>query len=351
VAISTGVREDALRTQVLAIGRRWVGSQRELIGLLAEFDRSGEWALDGYRTCAHWLADEFELEPCTTREWVRIAHAIDSLPMIRSAFLAGRLSYSKLRAVTRVATPQADAELCALAVRTPAAGLAHVLAAWLAGRETPEETETRHRRSMSLRWRTDPDGMVAGSFRLPPLEAAQLTAAIDAWVVRQTLAPTATPTATDGGEDAISDAPMPRRATGSWPSLARQRAAGLLAAVCGGGSTVETEVLLHVRADGCTLDDGTPIAGSIIERLVPAAFLRVLIHDADSRPINASGRQRHPTSRQQRVVKERDRHCVDCGRADLLRYDHDPAFATSRHTRVDELELRCAPCHHTRHGP
>ena len=110
-----------------------------------------------------------------------------------------------------------------------------------------------------------------------------------------------------------------------------------------------TEVVLHVGGDGCTLDDGTPISGSIVERLVPESFISAVIHDADSRPINASGRQRHPTRRQRRVVKERDRTCVDCDGSVLLQYDHVPDYDLSNRTLIDELELRCAPCHQRRH--
>ena len=53
--------------------------------------------------------------------------------------------------------------------------------------------------------------------------------------------------------------------------------------------------------------------------------------------------------RQQRVVKERYRVCVDCGGTDILQYDHVPDFSVSGHTIVDELELRCAVCHSFRH--
>ena len=100
----------------------------------------------------------------------------------------------------------------------------------------------------------------------------------------------------------------------------------------------------------CTPDDGTPIPETVIERLAPMSFVRALIHDADGRPINASGRRRHPTTRQKRVVGERDRACVDCGREQLLEFDHVPAYERSGRTLVDELELRCAPCHHRRHA-
>lgn len=57
-----------------------------------------------------------------------------------------------------------------------------------------------------------------------------------------------------------------------------------------------------------------------------------------------------PTTRQKLVVKERDRTCVDCGRTTLLEYDHVPAYETTGRTLVDELQLRCAPCHHRRHA-
>ncbi len=118
----------------------------------------------------------------------------------------------------------------------------------------------------------------------------------------------------------------------------------------GGGTTIETEVVIHVRGDGCTLDDGTPISGSVVERIATKSFLRALIHDADRRPINASGRQRHPTQRQKRVVHERDAGCVDCGASSMLELDHDPEFAVSGHTVVDELFERCWTCHRARHA-
>jgi hypothetical protein len=166
-----------------------------------------------------------------------------------------------------------------------------------------------------------------------------LRAAVDAQLMR-----------TQRGDHASAGKGFSRNVT-KWPSLGQQRADALVALINGGGANVATEVVLHVRGDGCSLDDGTPIAGSVIERIASEALLRVLIHDANRRPINASGRQRHPTTRQKRVVRERDRACVDCGSTDLLQYDHDPDFEQSRHTVVDELKARCAPCHHKRHAP
>jgi hypothetical protein len=110
------------------------------------------------------------------------------------------------------------------------------------------------------------------------------------------------------------------------------------------------EIVLNVRGDGCTLDDGTPIAETVVERIAPHAFLRALIHDAERHPINASGRHRHPTDRQKRVVHERDRHCR-CGATEFLEYHHDPPFEATHRTVVEELWLKCRDCHRADHPP
>jgi hypothetical protein len=325
--MAVGTSSSSLREAVVAAGVRWSSGQHELVRLVAALDESGEWAADGAATCAHWVADALDVEVCTAREWVRIGRALADLPLVDEAFAARRLSYSKVRTITRVATPDTEAELCRLAERIPASRLACSLATWQARRETPEATERRHQAGRRLGWRVDIDGMVVGSYRLPPAEAAVLHSAVDAMV-------------RNSSPDASADA---------WPSFAQQRADALVALVRGGGGTVTTEVVVHVRGDGCTFDDGTPVTHSVVERLAPAGFLRALIHDAAGRPINASWRRRHPSARQRHVVRERDRACVDCGSTEFLECDHDPPFEQSRRTVVDELSLRCPSCHHRRH--
>lgn len=107
---------------------------------------------------------------------------------------------------------------------------------------------------------------------------------------------------------------------------------------------------MHVRGDGVTFDDGTPTTNNAVVRLLDESFVRLLIHDAERRPINASSRRRHPTTRQKRVVMETHRYeCVDCQSTDLLELDHNPSFAQTRHTITHELEPRCSPCHRARH--
>src|SRR6185369_2215025 len=134
----------SLRAAVIAAGVRWSAGQRRLVRLVGVLDRSKEWALDNSPSCAHWVANAVDVELCTAREWVRVGRSLVDLDVIDNAFEQGLLSYSKVRALTRIATPATQVELCALAQRVPASRLAHALAKWLARNETPEQTDARH---------------------------------------------------------------------------------------------------------------------------------------------------------------------------------------------------------------
>ena len=273
-----------LATRLRETAGVWARSQYELVMLAAEFADSGEWALDGSPTAASWLADVADVEACTTREWIRIGRSLRDLHASAGSFKAGELSYSKIRTLTRVATAENDAELVDLAKSVPAADLGRAIAAWLQQSTDPDALENYPRTRRSIKWRNDPDGMVSISMRLPPLLAGVFIAILTSLVMRS----------------------KPRRqADGTWPTLAQQHADALEELLTDGAGTVNAEVVLHVRGDGTAMDDGTPVPASVIERIADVAAIRAMIHDAEGKPINISGRHRHPTTRQKRVVKER----------------------------------------------
>ena len=231
-------------------------------------------------------------------------------------------------ALITVATPDNETELAALAIDTPASELRLAIANWMNKTSSATDVARYQHKRRSVTWRNDPDGMITFTLRLPPQIAATLIAVVTTIVMRSRPRP-------DPGEP--------------WPSEAQQNADALHHLLTTGVGTVATDVVLHVRGDGCTADDGTPIPDTVIADIASRATLRAMIHNAETKPINVSERHRHPTDRQKLVVKERDRVCVDCGRATLLEYDHVPAYEHTGRTIVDELQLRCAPCHHERH--
>lgn len=100
------------------LGRRIVAGAAEMasfqaswLQLVAEFDRRDGWVQDGVRSCAHWLGWRCGIELRTAREHVNVARALEGLPTVRALFAEGRLSYSKVRAVCRVATDDNEAML------------------------------------------------------------------------------------------------------------------------------------------------------------------------------------------------------------------------------------------------
>ena len=76
--------------------------------LVGELDRRGGWRTWGCMSCAHWLSWKCGISIRTAQEHVRVARALEELPVMRAAFGSGQLSYSKVRAMTRVATPKTE---------------------------------------------------------------------------------------------------------------------------------------------------------------------------------------------------------------------------------------------------
>jgi len=71
-----------------------------LLTLIGEFDERGGWHGAGLKSCAHWLNWKCGIDLGAAREKVRVAHALKTLPQISAALRDGRLSYSKVRAMT-----------------------------------------------------------------------------------------------------------------------------------------------------------------------------------------------------------------------------------------------------------
>ena len=96
---------------------------------VAEFDRRGGWAADGALSCAAWLAWQVGLDRRAAREKVRVAHALVAFPAFASAMSSGALTYSKARAITRIADEHNAAELLELALESTSNQLERFVAA------------------------------------------------------------------------------------------------------------------------------------------------------------------------------------------------------------------------------
>ena len=97
---------DALGEQIAEHATHIDAAVHRLFTDLRTFEASGAWSRQGARSCAHWLAWRLRWDEGTGREHVRVARALGNLPKIDDACSRGKLSYSQLRAMTRVATPE-----------------------------------------------------------------------------------------------------------------------------------------------------------------------------------------------------------------------------------------------------
>ena len=152
-----------------------------LLTLIAEFDRLQGWEPEGHRSCAHWLAFRTGIDLGAAREKVRAARALTELPEISASMALGELSFAKVRALTRVATPQSERDLLELARCSTAAQLESTVRAWRRMcRFDENELERIRHRSRCFSVFPDEEGMYLVRGRLDPEVGAMLMRAIDA---------------------------------------------------------------------------------------------------------------------------------------------------------------------------
>ena len=151
-----------------------------LLDLIREFDARGGWNT-GFRSCAAWLSWRVGLDLGAARERVRVARALGTLPALAEALACGELSYAKVRALTRVATPETEARLLAVGRAGTAAHVERIVRGWRRVDRQAEARETaRQHAHRALHVYQDEDGTVILRGRLAPEVGALLLRGLDA---------------------------------------------------------------------------------------------------------------------------------------------------------------------------
>src|SRR5256885_3696668 len=101
---------DRLGDEIAELSAHLDAATARLLDLIREFDARGGWNT-GFRSCAAWLSWRVGLDLGAARDRVRGARALGTLPLLAGALGRGELSYAKVRALTRVATPGTEARL------------------------------------------------------------------------------------------------------------------------------------------------------------------------------------------------------------------------------------------------
>jgi hypothetical protein len=168
---------ERLEAQICELAGHLAAATCRFLVLLGDFDARRGWADWEMTSCAAWLSWKCQMSSGTAREHVRVARALRDLPVIRGEFGAGRLSYAKVRALTRIATPDTDAGLAEIAGPMTGNQLERFARAH---RQVSFVDDAAARIRRRLTWRLEEDGSLAGTFRLPPLQGAVLLKALRA---------------------------------------------------------------------------------------------------------------------------------------------------------------------------
>jgi hypothetical protein len=264
-----------LEARICEIAGHLTAATCKFLLLIADFDARQGWASWEMPSCAAWLSWKCQIAGGTAREHVRVARALGSFPLIRAEFAAGRLSYAKVRALTRIATPDTEADLVDMATPMTANQLERFAQAHRRVSRAGEE-DVRSRRKLT--WRLEDDRAFAFTGYLPPEAGAVVLQAVRA--ARNDLehphdeeedgVPAETPAQRlhrQDQEDGICwDGDKPPR---QWPGTAVQDLADALVEVCASylrGKIVSADnadvyqVIIHAGAEALTTETPEPAA-------------------------------------------------------------------------------------------
>ena len=372
---------ESLCAEIVALCADIHRAEYRLLSLIETLDAAKSWRHEAMPTCAHWLNAHCGLDLVTAREKVRVANALPRLPLIRECFRSGELSYSKVRAITRVAGSDNEAELVQMARANTAAHVARNVAAMRQAERLSESKAAfdayRHR---TFTCHTDEDGTLVFEGRLPADQGALLIQALDRamdWLVRG--APSG-----DGGRDhdrptrdgqqdrdgqrdcdgANVDAlPQTVRRADALAILAERFLSEPPQADEGLNTSDRFQITVHAPAEALLehgivdaddppqIEDGAVLATETLRRLACDSAIVRILETGDGEPLDIGRKTRVIPPAMRRALKRRDRGCrfPNCTNTRFVDGHHITHWADGGATRLDNLVLLCRHHHRLLH--
>ena len=339
--------------------------------LLGDFDARRGWASWEMTSCAAWLSWKCQMSSGTAREHVRVARALRELPVIRAEFGAGRLSYAKVRALTRIATPETEAGLAEIAGPMTGNQLERFARAHRQV-STADDATARIRRRLA--WRFEEDGSLSGTFHLPPLQGAVLLKALraatgdlehphdgqEARVSAETPAadqaetPGAAPTSSSLADAllVIAEAFLAEKiAEAADPEVYQVIVHVGTDAITPDDVSAETSApaaTLPVAADParparCHVEDGPAISPATAQMIACSATWTWMLHDSAGKLLDVGRRRRRANAALRRAARERDTCRCRFPGCESRRVDlhHIQYWSNGGQTKLDNLISLC----------
>ena len=317
----------------------------ELLVMIHEFDEREGWG-EGFTSCAHWLNWRTGLAVGAAREKVRVARALAELPRLSAAMRRGALSYSKVRALTRIATPESEERLAEFARCATAAHVEQLVRAWRRVDRIEEAADERRRHAgRHLNTWVDEDGMLVVRGRLSPEVGAVVRRALEA----------AAQQLYHESEDKTDVAAGQRRADALGLVAESALAADLDRGVAGD----RYQVVVHVDEDvleedagtgQSALEEGIHVPAETSRRIACDAATVVMRHNRNGTVIDVGRKTRTIPPAIRRALTARGQTCrfpgCGCRHCDAHHVRH---WAAGGATKIDNLVLLCRRHHRAVH--
>lgn len=358
----SGVSVEVLGARICALASRMAQATYRWLAMIAEFDDRGGWAGVGIKSCAHWLAWTCSIAPGTAREHVRVARALKDLPLVSAEMAAGRLSYAKVREISRV-TDRVEEERMVTLARTATASQ---LARTVRGFRRADGARGRQEQLRRARWFTDDDGSVVLSVRLPADEGAAVVAALEAArddLHRLSGVPGAPVEAADmvlqwargyltsspkdrSGEDrttVVVHVSAEHLTGGGGIADAKRSRGNASDALTDAADRLPIPAGPAIPADCCQIPAVGGIERETAQRLACEATLIGVIRGAGGAVLAHGRRRRLVSSAQRRLLQIRDGQCrfPSCQRVSHLEAHHVRPWSRGGRTDPDNLVLLC----------
>jgi hypothetical protein len=318
--------------------------------LVAEFDRREGWANWGAKSCADWLSWRCGVAPRAAREQARVARRLADLPLTREAFGRGELSYSKVRAISRVASVNTEPQLVMTAQHVTAAQLERLVRVYRGVVSTQVERANRIHAERYVAWEWEEDGSLSLNACLSAEDGALVVKALEA--ARDGLRDRGR----DDREDGSAKPPAAPSNADALASMAETLLAHGSSERAGGDRYqlvvhAEPQALRDDAPDACCeLENGPALPAETARRLACDASL-VAITERDGRPLSVGRKTRTIPPALRRALRSRDGGCCfpGCDQRRFVDAHHLQHWAHGGETKLSNLLLLCRRHHRLVH--
>ena len=354
-----------LRAQITELAGHLNAAHHRWLVLIAEFDRRQGWSDGATQSCAHWLNWQCGLDLGAAREKVRVAHALEKLPRISAAMERGTLSYSKVRALSRVANEATEEYFLDIALHGTANHVEKLVRGYRRAKEAEElSREARQQACRSLRYYYNEDGSLELRGCLPAEMGALVIQALDAALRESTQTDGRSGAGHSGGRrkqqlDQTSATIHVSAEASDGPSMSARRADALSqiaesflkhgSALLTGGERhqivvhVDAQTLRESVAGQCEFENGPSLAAETARRLACDASVVSIVENEHGEPLDVGRKSRTIPPAIRRALNARDRGCrfPGCSNTRFVDAHHVHHWAQGGETKLSNLALLC----------